>query len=38
MNVNPRALALVGICTLVGYLLGSWPLGLLVGLVVVVLA
>ena len=38
MNVNPIALLLVGICALMGYLLGSVFVGLLIGLLIVLLA
>lgn len=38
MNINPLALLLIGICTVAGYLAGSWAWGLLAGLVIVLIA
>lgn len=37
-TLNPVALVFVGFCTVIGYLLGSWAVGLAVGLGVVLLA
>lgn len=38
MTLNPLALVLLAICALVGLLIGSWVIGLLVGLVLVLVA
>ena len=35
MNINPNALLLVGIATLIGYLFGAVLIGLLIGLLIV---
>ena len=36
--LNPNALLVIALATVVGLLLGSWPLGLLVGLLIVLAA
>jgi hypothetical protein len=38
MNINPNALAFVAFLTCIGALLGSWLIGLAIGLGIVLLA
>lgn len=38
MNLNPVGLAFIGLCTVIGYLLGSWEIGLAVGLGISILS